>query len=354
MSDALAPRAWVLAKRPRRAAPELSAFALRRLPLAPLRDHELQIDVACFSLDPGMRPRLTHASYLPALKLGEVIEGSGIGTVRTSRSPHFAPGDWVMGGFGWREALNAPARRVQKLAPQIFGKLVPRRTAIGVLGVSGLTAYLGLRKHAALQKNETLVISSAAGAVGQVAGQIAKLLQPSVRVVGITSRGKAAALRRVGFDDVIIRSGQSARAFARALAKACPNGVNVYFDNVGGAMLNRVLAQMARGGRIIACGAVSQYHTATPEPMRDSLRFITQRLHMTGFVVYDYAKEFPPAQKQMAQWIARKQLHYEETVLDGIERAPRRYAEILQGRHTGRSLIRVRPPADGGAPPEGG
>ena len=336
-------RAWVLAKRPRRAAPEASAFALRRVPLKAPAEQEVQIDVACFSLDPGMRPRLTHASYLPALKLGDVIEASGIGTVRASRSPHFARGDWVMGGFGWCEALTLPQRRVQKLAPHLFGKALPRHTAIGVLGVSGLTAYLGLRKHAALSADATLLISSAAGAVGTTAGQVARLLQPGVRVVGITSRGKAAALRRVGFDEVVIHSGKSPQQFARALTAACPDGVDVYFDNVGGSMLNSVLAQMRRGGRIIACGAVSQYHTAAPEPMRDSLRFITHRLQMTGFVVYDYAKEFPAAQTQLAQWIKSKQLHYDETVIDGIEHAPRRYAEVLQGKHTGRSLIRVLP-----------
>ena len=331
-------RAWVLAKRPARAVPEAACFALRRRPLRPPAEGELQIAVDYFSLDAGMRPILSRASYRPALKLGEVIEAGGVGTVRISRAAGFAPGDKVMGAFGWRDALTLAARRVQKLPPQLYGKNLPWRTAIGVLGVSGMTAYFGLRKHGALQESETLLISSAAGAVGKTAGQIAKLLAPSVRVVGIASRAKLAGLKKAGFDAVIPRG--SAAALRQALRAACPDGVDVYFDNVGGAVLNVVMAQMNRGGRIIACGAVSQYHTARPLPL-DSLRFITHRLQLAGFVVYDYAKEFPAAQKQMAQWIKTKQLLYEEAIFDGLAQAPRRYAEVLRGKHVGRALIRI-------------
>lgn len=338
-------RAWVLARRPAQAAPEPACFALRRRPLRPPAEGEVQIEVAYFSLDPGMRPRLSRASYLPALQPGDVIEAGGVGTVRQSRSPDFAPGDHVMGAFGWCEALNAPARRVQKLSPQLYGGRLPWRTAIGVLGVSGLTAYFGLRKHGQLRAGETLLISSAAGAVGTTAAQIAKIWVPQARVVGIASRSKLAALAQAGFDAALPRSQPSAAAFARALRAACPNGVDVYFDNVGGAMLNRVMAQMNRGGRIIACGAVSQYHVPHPEPIGDALRFITHRLQLTGFVVYDYAREFAAAQKDMAQWIARGRLAYQEAIFDGIEEAPRRYAEILKGKHVGRALIRVARPA---------
>ena len=332
-------RAWVLAKRPARAVPERACFALRRRPLRPPAEGELQIAVDYFSLDAGMRPILSRASYRPALKLGEAIEAGGVGTVQVSRAAGFAPGDKVMGAFGWREGLTIAARRVQKLPPQLYGSNLPWRTAIGVLGVSGLTAYFGLRKHAALAADETLLISSAAGAVGKTAGQIAKLLVPDLRVIGIASRAKLAGLKKAGFDAVIPRG--SASALRQALRTACPDGVDVYFDNVGGAALNAIIAQMNRGGRIIACGAVSQYHAARPLPMHDSLRFITHRLQLAGFVVYDYAKEFPAAQKQMAQWIKTKQLFYEEVIFDGLAQAPQRYAEVLRGKHVGRALIRV-------------
>lgn len=328
---------WTLAKHPS-GVPSEDCFALESFtPDAP-QDGQVLIKTHYFSLDPGMRGRLSGDSYAAGLKIGDTIESAGIGEIIASESERFAVGDMVMGGLGWTQALTHPDRGLQKLDPALFDDKVAMTATIGVLGVPGLTAWFGLQDLGQPQAGETLLISSAAGPVGATCGQIGKTL--GLSVIGIAGGAdKCAYLTDLGFDAVIDYKAED--NLVNAIEAAAPDGVDIYFDNVGGEMLDAAILNMKPKGRIVVSGQVAEYNREKPVGIRQTTRFITHRLRMEGLVVYDYAKQFPEAQAAMAALIRDGKLAYKEDISDGIEDAPRAYAALFAGANFGRRLIKA-------------
>jgi len=330
-------RRWTLAKHPS-GVPSGECFALESFTPDEPQDGQVLIKTHYFSLDPGMRGRLSGDSYAVGLKIGDTIESAGIGEIIASGSERFAVGDMVMGGLGWTEAVLHPDRGLQKLDPALFDDKVSMTATIGVLGVPGLTAWFGLRDLGQPQAGETLLISSAAGPVGATCGQIGKTL--GLNVIGIAGGpDKCAYLQGLGFDAMIDYKAED--NLAKAIAEACPDGIDIYFDNVGGEMLDAAILNMKSNGRIVVSGQVSEYNRKNPVGMRQTTRFITHRLRMEGLVVYDYAKQFPEAQAAMATLIRDGKLAYKEDISDVIADAPREYAALFGGANFGRRLIKT-------------
>ena len=328
---------WTLAKHPS-GVPSEDCFALESFTLDAPQDGQVLIKTHYFSLDPGMRGRLSGDSYAAGLKIGDTIESAGIGEIIASKSERFAVGDMVMGGLGWTQALTHSDRGLQKLDPALFDDKVAMTATIGVLGVPGLTAWFGLQDLGQPQAGETLLISSAAGPVGATCGQISKTL--GLSVIGIAGGAdKCAYLTDLGFDAVIDYKAED--NLVNAIEAAAPDGVDIYFDNVGGEMLDAAILNMKPKGRIVVSGQVAEYNREKPVGIRQTTRFITHRLRMEGLVVYDYAKQFPEVQAAMAALIRDGKLAYKEDISDGIEDAPRAYAALFAGANFGRRLIKA-------------
>lgn len=328
---------WRLAKHPS-GVPTQDCFDLVDTEIGDPAQGEVVIRTHYFSLDPGMRGRLSGDSYAAGLQIGDVIESAGIGEIIASNSDRYAVGDMVMGGLGWTEGNLFADRGLQKLDPALFDDTVSMTASIGVLGVPGLTAWFGLNDLGAPQKGETILISSAAGPVGATAGQIAKA--QGLNVVGIAGGSrKCVYLNDLGFDAAIDYKAES--NLTQAIRAACPDGVDIYFDNVGAAMLDAAISNMKPGGRIVVSGQVAEYNRDTPVGIRNTTAFITHRLRMQGLVVYDYRKSFGEAQATLAQMIRDGKLRYTEDISDGIERAPAAYQSLFAGGNFGRRLIKT-------------
>ncbi|PKQ05950.1 MAG: NADP-dependent oxidoreductase [Alphaproteobacteria bacterium HGW-Alphaproteobacteria-11] len=329
---------WVLASRPA-GKPKPENFRLEDITLPDPGEHELLIRTEHHSVDPGMRGRLSGDSYTAALPVGDTIDSAMVGVVEASNNEKFAMGDRVTGGFGWVTHAISNGRGIQKLDPAVYhGKLRPT-AAIGVLGIPGLTSYFGLLDLGQPKEGDTVLISSAAGPVGATAGQIAKM--KGCRVVGIAgSKEKCDYVKGLGFDECFSYRDADLRA---AIAAACPDGVDIYFDNVGGEMLDAAILNMKEHGRIVVSGQVSEYNRAENElrGIRNVTRFITHRLRMEGLVVFDYFKQFREAQGEMAGWIHEGKLVYTEDVSEGIEGSAAAFIGLFEGENLGRRLIKV-------------
>lgn len=330
---------WVLASRPE-GKPKLENFRLEDLTLPDIGEHGILIRTEFHSVDPGMRGRLSGDSYTAALPLGETVDSAMIGIVEASNNEKFKVGDRVTGGFGWVSHAVSNGRGVQVLDPAIYhGKLRPS-AAIGVLGIPGLTSYFGLLDLGEPKEGDTVLISSAAGPVGATAGQIAKM--KGCRVVGIAgSKDKCDYVTSLGFDATI--NYREAKDMVEAIKAVCPDGVDIYFDNVGGAMLDAAILNMKDHGRIVVSGQVSEYNRGPDElvGIRNVTRFITHKLRMEGLVVFDYFKGFKAAQAEMAGWIHAGKLQYTEDISDGIEGSAKAFVGLFEGENHGRRLIKV-------------
>jgi NADPH-dependent curcumin reductase CurA len=290
------------------------------------------------SVDPYMRGRMNDAkSYVPPYKLGEVLDGGSVGQVVRSRSPDFKEGDFVFSGLGgWREYTVADAKRYQKADPSVG----PLSAYLGVLGMPGMTAYVGLLDIGKPKAGETVFVSAAAGAVGGVVGQIARI--HGAHVVGsVGSEAKAKHLRdTLKFDTAI---DYKAGPIADSLAKACPNGIDVYFDNVGGDHLEAALDLMNNHGRIVLCGFISQYNAtgSTPGPRNLSLA-VGKRLTLQGFIVSDsMAARREAFLRDMGPWLRDGKVSDVSTIVDGLEQAPSAFIGLLRGDNTGKMLVRL-------------
>ncbi|MEQ8746035.1 NADP-dependent oxidoreductase [Pyruvatibacter sp.] len=332
-------RRWVLAKRPA-GIPDDTTFALKEQPLPALEEGQVKVRVTHFSLDPGMRPALSQDTYVGATPIGSLITSAGLGVVEESADEKLKVGDLVTGGFGWQSALVAKSRHCVKQNPALFQGRVTPTAAIGILGIPGMTSWFGLKNIATLKEGETVLISSASGPVGATAGQLARLMGAG-RVVGIAgSKSKCDWLTgEAGFDACI--NYRETDNLAVAMRDATGGGADIYFDNVGGEMLDAAITALKPGGRIAVSGQLSEYNNPEPRGIRNTLPFITQRLTMRGFVVLDYVREFAEAGTQMVQWINDGKLLYLEEVIDGIENAPTAYAGLFTGENFGRRLIHV-------------
>lgn len=320
--------------------PEPEDFRVEDDPQRAVAEGEVAVRNFLVSVDPGTRTRLSGgASYAPPIPLGEVIEAATLGEVAESKHERFAVGDIVMGRMGWRERGVVPARALHKLTAWPL----PYSTAIGILGIPGMTAYFGILKYGAAQPGETIVISSAAGSVGSAALQIAKIR--GCRVVGIAG-GPAKCeyvVKELGSDAAIDYKAQP--DLNAAVARACPEGIDVYLDNVGNAFIDAIIPLMKPKGRIVISGQVAEYNAAAGAGpgITNTLRFITHRLRMEGFVVFDDVKEFPRAQAEMIEWIRSGRLTYREEFMDGIEAIPRAFAGLFRSENFGRRLVRLGP-----------
>jgi NADPH-dependent curcumin reductase CurA len=333
-------RQWRLARRPVGMVSE-SDFEYREEPLPLIGDGEALVRNLYISFDPAMRGWMEdRPSYIPPVGIGEVMRAGAVAQVVESKNPALAPGDFVQGLFGWQEwavagtGLRAPTR----LAPG-----TPLTWPLGVLGITGLTAYFGLLDLGRPKAGETVLVSGAAGATGSVAAQIAKHVV-GCRVVGIAGgRAKCAWLTgELGLDAAIDYKSEDV---LRRIGELCPGGVHVYFDNVGGAILDAALAHLAERARIVLCGGISGYNEKEPPPgPRNLMNLVIRRGRMEGFIVIDYAARFGEAAKELAGWVAAGKIRHREDVQRGIENAPRTFLRLFRGDNTGKQLLQVGEP----------
>jgi NADPH-dependent curcumin reductase CurA len=288
------------------------------------------------SLDPTQQGWMKYDSYMPAIPIGDVVRSGGVGEVIETRSPHYTKGQLVSGLVGWQEYAIADGggRRMQSVPPGVSAE-----DAVSVFGITGLTAYFGLLEVGKPKAGETVVVSGAAGATGSVVGQIAKIV--GCRVVGIAGGPQKCRwlVDELGFDAAVDYKGEDV---GEALAAACPKGVDVYFDNVGGEILDAVLLRINRGARISLCGAISTYtHEEPPPGPRHLLQLIVKHGHMEGFLVLDYAARFPEAIAKMSEWKRGGKLKSRVDVVEGLENTPAAFQRLFTGGNTGKLLVHV-------------
>jgi NADPH-dependent curcumin reductase CurA len=322
-------RAVVLAARPQ-GVPQASDFEVREAEVPAPADGEVRVQNVYVSVDPYMRGRMTGVrTYVDPYQVGDVIDGAAVGRVVESRHGDLAEGDWVLSTLGWREEGVTGGDGVRKLDPE----LAPPSTALGVLGMPGLTAWVGLVDVGRVQEGETIYVSGAAGAVGSTAVQIAKL--KGLRAIGSAGTPeKVVWLRSLGVEAFDYRETR--------LKDALADGIDVFFDNVGGDQLEGALNALRPFGRVIACGAISRYNDERPEPgPRNLALIVSKRLRVEGFIVIDHMARYRDFLAEVGPWVADGRLAYRETVVDGIERAPEAFAGLFRGDNVGKMLVRV-------------
>jgi NADPH-dependent curcumin reductase CurA len=312
-------------------------FRIVQEPIPKPADGEVLVETHYLSLDPYMRGRMSAAkSYAKGVELGEVMVGETVGEVVESRAPQFRQGDLVLARSGWQRFAVAAPGSLRKL--EADG--VPSTYALGILGMPGLTAYCALLEIGAPKAGETVVISAASGAVGSVAGQIAKI--KGCRAVGIAGSADKCryVVEELGFDACIDRHTTDLDA---ALKEHCPDGIDVYFDNTGGAILEAVLRQIRLHARIAIVGTISQYNATTPPPGPNLRPLLINRAKMEGFLVFDHAAHQEQFERDMRGWLRDGKLHYKEDVVEGLENAPRALAGLLRGENFGKRIVKVAP-----------
>ena len=327
---------FLLAKRPVGMA-SADTFEFVETELPALDDKQLLLQVEYISLDPAMRGWMNEGkSYLPPVGIGEVMRAGGVGKVLESTDDNYTVGDYVTGLTGVQDYAVISTEGINKVDPA----LAPLERYLGVLGMPGMTAYFGLLDTGAPQSGETVVVSGAAGAVGTVVGQIAKI--KGCRVVGIAG-GKDKCdylINELGFDAAIDYKNSKVTA---GLKEACPNGVDVYFDNVGGDILDDVLTRINMKARIVICGAISQYNNTEPvKGPSNYLSLLVNRAKMEGIVVLDNAANYGKAAVEMAGWVAEGKLIAKEHVVPGLETFPDTLSMLFKGENFGKLVIKVR------------
>lgn len=316
--------------------PVLEDFAFIDAPIGSPSEGEVLIRTIYVSVDPYLRGRMQDTkSYIPPFQLNEVITSGIIGQVVESKSVHLLQGDLVLGNLGWQEYSVAHEQAVRKIDP----KTAPVTANLGVIGMTGLTAYFGLLDIGQPKQGETVVVSGAAGAVGSTVGQIAKI--KGTRVVGIAGTEEKCQylLNELGFDAAINYKEEDV---ASALEKACPNGIDVYFDNVGGSISDAVFPLLNKFARIPVCGAISSYNTVEQEmgPRVQTALIKTSAL-MKGFTVGDYSDRFNEGGTALATWLNEGKLQYEETVTEGFDHIIDAFLDLFTGANVGKSLVKV-------------
>ncbi len=333
-------RQWLLARRPKGMVKE-SDFEWREAPKPRPGDGEALVRTLYLSFDPTQRGWMEdRPSYMPPVAIGEPMRATGIGQIVESRTPDWKVGDFAQGLFGWQD--YAVVRPGTLLAATKVPPGVPLTWPLGVLGITGLTAYFGMLDLGKPAPNETVVVSGAAGATGSVAGQIAKIA--GCRVVGIA--GGAEKCRwltgKARFDAAIDYKSENV---ATRLRELCPRGIDVYFDNVGGEILDAALALLALRARVVLCGGISAYNEATPPPgPRNLMNLVIQRARMEGFIVIDYLPRFAEGIAKLAEWVAAGRVVHAEDVQQGLENAPKTLLRLFTGQNLGKQILRVAEP----------
>lgn len=323
-----------LAKRPS-GLPTRATWQFTEEPVPDPGDNQVAVEVLYISLDPAMRGWLNEGeSYVPPVGIGEVMRALGVGRVIASDDARFEEGDHVTGVFGMQRYAVVPAEGAQKVDPE----LAPLTSYLNALGMPGMTAYFGLLEIGRPQAGQTVVVSAAAGAVGSLAGQIAKI--KGCRAVGIAGGPEKCRLvtEEFGFDAAIdYKTGE----VGQQLREACPNGIDVYFDNVGGAVLDAALSNLARGARVVLCGAISQYNEGAIRGPRNYMALLVKRARMEGFIVFDFADRYSEAAHEIAGWINDGKLRSREHIVEGLEAFPDALLMLYNGANTGKLMLQL-------------
>jgi len=319
--------------------PKAENFDVAEAELPGITDGQLAVRVIWLSLDPYMRGRMSDArSYATPVGIGEVMTGGTVAQVVASKHPKFQDGDFVLGMFGWQSHAVSDGVGLRKLDPAH----APLSTAVGVLGMPGLTAYVGLLDIGEPKEGETVVVSAASGAVGSVVGQLAKI--KGARAVGVAGSAEKVAYvtEQLGFDACVSHRSDTLRDDLKAV---CPNGIDVYYENVGGATLDAALSLMNPFGRIPVCGMISQYNATTlaEGPSRSQLmrQILTDRLKIQGFIVTDRYDRLKAFLEEVGGYIRDGRLIYKEDITQDLENAPEAFMGLLQGRNFGKLLVQV-------------
>ncbi|BEN40518.1 NADP-dependent oxidoreductase [Serratia nevei] len=340
MSPSQQNRRFLLASRPH-GEPTASNFRLDTVPVPQPSAGQLLLRTVYLSLDPYMRGRMSDApSYAPPVEIGQVMVGGTVSRVEASHHPDFSVGDWVLGYDGWQDYALSDGNGLRNLGPHLSH---PSRL-LGVLGMPGFTAYMGLLDIGQPQAGETLVVAAASGAVGSVVGQVGKL--KGCRVVGVAGGAEKCryVVEELGFDACI---DHRAPDFADQLAAACPQGIDIYYENVGGAVFDAVLPLLNAKARIPVCGIIAHYNAtglpAGPDrlPLLEGL-ILRKRIRMQGFIIFDdYGSRFDEFLQQMSSWVEQGKIKFREDIVDGLEQAPQAFIGLLQGKNFGKLVIRV-------------
>ncbi len=337
----------VLAARPQ-GSPKPSDFRLETIPMPQPGEGEYLARTIWLSLDPYMRGRMDESkSYAAAVEIGAPMEGGCVAEVIASNNPNFAVGDFINDGMGWQSHAVRDGKMARKLDPG----LAPISTAVGVLGMPGITAYVGLNTHGRPKSGETLVVGAATGAVGSLVGQLAKA--QGLRVVGVAGGAEkcAYAVNELGFDACLDHyAAADASALRRQMADACPKGVDIYFENVAGKTLEAVIPLINVHGRIPVCGMISWYNAGAlgagaaegPNIMPKIWRTIlVNRISVTGFIITDHYDQFPTFVKEVGALIKEGKIVYKESISDGLASAPAAFIKLLEGGNFGKQLVAV-------------
>ena len=322
-------------------APTAANFNLAQTAVPTPSRGQVLLRTVYLSLDPYMRGRMSDAdSYAASVAVGATMVGATVCRVESSQNDQFSVGDWVLAYTGWQDFAVSDGTGLTKLDP----KMGPASYALGVMGMPGFTAYMGLLDIGAPKAGETVVVAAATGAVGSVVGQIAKL--KGCRVVGIAGGAEKcrSAVEDLGFDACIDHHSHD---LAAQLADACPQGIDVYFENVGGKVFDAVLPLLNTGARVPVCGLIAQYNTTElpTGPDKTSLlmrTLLTKRIRMQGFIIFDdYGHRYPEFAKDMGEWLAAGKIKFREDIVDGLENAPQAFIGLLEGKNFGKLIIRV-------------
>jgi len=327
-------RQWLLARRPQGAI-EDNDFQFVETDAPTPGEGEVLVRVLMLSCDPTQRGWIARDTYLPAVKIGEVVRSYGAGRIEASNAPDFKLGDIVSGLVGWQDyvAMN-PKGQLSRLAPG-----APLELAMSVLGMTGRTAYFGLIDVGRPAAGETVVVSGAAGAMGSVVGQIAKI--KGCRAIGVAGGPEKCRwlTEELGFDAAIDYKSESLKA---RLKELCPDGIDIFSDNVGGDILDAALARLALRGRVVLCGGIANYNACEPPPgPKNYLNLVSRRGRMEGFLVSDYAKRYAEAVAALADWVKEGKIKHRVNVQHGLENAPAALRRLFEGRNEGKQLLRV-------------
>lgn len=317
--------------------PKESDFRVEESPIPDAGAGGVLVQTLYLSVDPYIRGRLTgQNTYIKGVQIGEVVGGGVVGRVLESNDPRFAKHDIVEGMLGWQEYAAAPAKTLRKIDPDAF----PITTALYVLGMPGMTAYFGLLEVCRPQPGETVVVSAAAGAVGSLVGQIAKIKR--CRAVGIAGSDEKVRFitQDLGFDGGF--NYRETADYQARLKELCPTGVDVYFDNVGGPITDAVLGLINTRARVGVCGQISQYNGDQPDVgPRWFGRLIVRQAKVEGFLVHQFADRYDEGLRQMSTWLREKRIQYREDIVEGLENTPKAFIGMMQGRNIGKQLVKV-------------
>ena len=327
------PRAWHLTSRPK-GLPTDDNFALREVALPPLGEGMVRVANRWLSVDPYMRGRMNDVkSYVPPFQIDQPMDGGAVGEVVESNADGLAPGDWVVHMAGWRDEAVLDAKAVNKL-PDLG---VEPQQFLGNLGLTGATAYFGLLDAAQAKEGEIVFVSAAGGAVGSAVVQIAKAL--GMTVIGSAGGAdKCAFVRSLGADAAV---DYKAQPILKGLAAAAPEGIDVYFDNVGGDHLDAALAVARKDARFAICGMIEGYNSMEPMAFRFIMRVIAMRIRLQGFIYTDYLPRLGEFYARMGPWIAGGQVKARDTIVDGLENMPRAFLGLFEGANVGKMLVKL-------------